>query len=120
LVWLGTYNYNIDQAGDYGDSIRWGNFVISRGQKVCIEQRIKMNSLIGPEDEFGNREAAFDGIYQVWVNGELAMNLTNVRWRRHPEIGVAAIDLSMYHGGKSPAPRDIHCRWGNVVVATEY
>lgn len=120
LVWLGSYNYNIDQTDHYGDSERWSNVVIRRGDRVCIEKRIRMNSLTGEPDAAGNREAVADGILEVWVNGVLAHQALGVRWRRHPQIGVAAIDMSMYHGGKSPVLQDMHCRWGHVVVATEY
>jgi hypothetical protein len=120
LVWLGTYNYHIDQADFFGDAVRWNDVVIRRGERTCIEWHVKMNSLDGPADELGNRQAVADGLLEVWVNGYQVQRWERLRWRRHPDLGVAAIDMGMYHGGSQPAPRDMHCRLDHVVVATGY
>ena len=120
LVWLGSYLYNIDQGGDYGDVIRWGNVVIERGKSYCIEQHIKMNSLTGTPDEYGNLTPVHDGIFEAWVDGQLFYRRTNLRWRCHPEMGVTQFWMGMYHGGKIATNTPMHCRWGNVVIAREY
>jgi hypothetical protein len=120
LTFLRGYIYHLDQQVNYGDSPRWGTSMIERQKWYSYEQRIKMNSLTGPEDEFGNREAVADGIYEIWVGGVKRYSSTTMRYRRHPQIGVCAFDMSMYHGGSGRAPFDLHYRWAHVVVASEY
>ena len=121
MTWLGTYMYHIDQADQYGDLFRWGNVLMERGKPYCIEQHVKMNSITGPVlDQYGNREAVADGVYEAWVDGTLFYRKTNMRWRRHPHLGVSSFWMGMYHGGKIATDRTMHCQWSNVVVARQY
>lgn len=121
LCYVRGYVYHIDQHGNYGDAPRWGNCLIERGKWYDLELHLKMNSLVGPElDELGNREAAFDGVYEAWVDGTKFISRKDMRWRRHPQMGFSGWNFSMYHGGTEKAPFDMHCRWSNFVAATEY
>lgn len=118
--WMGTYMYHLDQVGPYGESVRWDGTVLSRGRWYCIEQQIKMNTISGPYDAVGNGVANHDGEYRVWVDGVLAWERTNFRWRRHPEMGIQGFWLNWYHGGTDPAPLDMQYRMNSVVIAREY
>lgn len=120
LFWIGSYIYHLDQEGPYGESIRWPGIVVGKGRWYCIEQYIKMNSITGPFDETGNGVAIKDGEYRVWVDGVQAYERTNFRWRRHPEMGIQGFWLNWYHGGMTPAPRNMHFRMDAVVIAHSY
>jgi hypothetical protein len=94
--------------------------VLGKGRWYCIEQYIKMNSIVGPFDAVGNGTAVNDGEYRVWVDGVQAYERTNFRWRRHPDMGIQGFWLDWWHGGTSPAPRDMHFRMDAVVIARDY
>lgn len=120
LFWLGSYMYHLDQEGDFGEPMRWGNTVIDRGRWHCVEHHIRMNSITGPYDATGNGMAAKDGQYTVWMDGALAFKRTNLRWRRHPEMGIQGFWLNWYHGGTAASPRNMHFRMDSVVIARAY
>lgn len=120
LFWVGNYIYHLDQVGPFGEPVRWAGVVIGTGRWYCIEQYIKMNSILGPFDALGNGVATNDGEYRVWVDGVQAYERTNFRWRRHPEMGIQGFWLNWYHGGTAAAPRDMHFRMDSVVIARDY
>jgi hypothetical protein len=100
--------------------VRWGNVVIKRGVWYNIEYQIKMNTVSGAADSLGNQEANYDGVLRVWVDGQLAYERTNLRWRRHPEMGAAGFVMDIWHGGTALPDVTMHCRFANVVIASEY
>lgn len=120
LFWIGSYIYHLDQVGAFGEPVKWTGVVIGKGRWYCIEQYIKMNSIVGPFDAVGNGTAVHDGEYKVWVDGVPAYERTNFRWRRHPEMGIQGFWLNWYHGGTAPAPRDMHFRMDSMVIAKDY
>jgi hypothetical protein len=120
LFWLGNYIYHLDQDGAYGEHNTWPGVVIDKGQWHCIEQHIRMNSITGPYDSVGNGEAMHDGQYTVWMDGVLAFKRANLRWRRHPEMGIQGFWLNWFHGGTALAPRDMHFRMDAMVIARSY
>lgn len=120
LFWIGNYIYHLDQTSDYGESINWPGVVLGKGRWYCIEQYIKMNSIMGPFDSVGNGVAVKDGQYRAWVDGNLAFERTNFRWRRHAEMGIQGFWLNWFHGGTAAAPRDMHFRMDSVVLARAY
>lgn len=120
LFWIGSYVYHLDQATDYGESIVWPGLVVGKGRWYCIEQYIKMNSVIGPADSLGNGVAVKDGRLRVWVDGVQAYERNDFRWRRHPQMGIQGFWLNWYHGGTAAAPRDMHFRMDSVVIARNY
>lgn len=119
FFWLGGYIYHLDQPAQFGEGVKW-NGVISKGRWFSIEHYIKMNSIVGPYDAVGNGQAVHDGEYRVWVDGVLAYERTNFRWRRHPEMGVQGFWLVWYHGGRNRSPVDMHYRMNSVVIARDY
>ncbi len=120
LFWVGNYVYHLDQPTEYGDSIPWTGVVLEKGRWYCIEQYIKMNSIVGPYDANGNGVAVNDGQLRVWVDGVQAYERTNFRWRRTLEMGIQGFWLNWYHGGTAAAPRDMHFRMDSVVIARSY
>lgn len=115
-----SYVYNLDQPTGYGQVFRLGNAVIRRGRWHCIEQQIRMNSIVGPFDGLGNGEAVADGVLRTWLDGVLVSEVTDIRWRRHPEMGVQGPWINWYYGGKQASEIDMHFRMNHVVVARRY
>ncbi len=120
LFYLANYMYHLDQPTNFGEDMYWPGVVLSKERWFSIEQQIVMNSISGPYDEFGNGVANRDGQYRVWVDGVLAWERTDLRWRRHPDMGIQGFWLNWYHGGVQPAPADMHFRMDSVVIAREY
>ncbi len=115
----GVYLYSLD-SGYYDGRERFGNAVLKRGEWYSIEWRMKMNTISGAADEYGNQTANYDGVLECWCDGTKVYSRNDIRWRRHPLISVAAVHMQMYHGGTANSPIDMHVRFANFVVATEY
>jgi hypothetical protein len=115
-----SYVYNLDQPTNYGDKFRLGNAVLKRGRWHCVEQQIKMNSIVGPFDSLGNGQAVRDGVMRTWIDGILTSQITNLRWRRHPEMGIQGPWINWYYGGKQPSEMEMHYRMNHFVVARKY
>ena len=104
IMWLANgrviqYVYNPDQPDDYGEVMDWNEGGGSRyfvpGKWHCVETYIKMNSVNG-EGEAG---AEFDGIVRSWLDGELALDRTDVRFRFTDSIRVDGFHFSTFFGG---------------------
>jgi hypothetical protein len=46
--------------------------------------------------------------------------VTNLRWRRHREMGVQGPWVNWFYGGKLPTEVPMHYRMNHVVVARKY
>lgn len=115
-----SYAYNLDQPTSYGEMLRLGNGVIGKGRWHCIEQQIKINSIVGPFDELGNGTAVADGVLRTWLDGVLCSEHTTLRWRRHPEMGVEGPWVNWFYGGKQPTEVPMHYRMNHLVLARKY
>jgi hypothetical protein len=115
-----SYTYNLDQAGFNGNVFRHGRAVIERGRWHCVEQQIKVNSIVGPYDALGNGQAVADGVLRTWFDGVLIAERTDLRWHRHPEMGVEGPWVNWYFGGKKASEVAMHYRMADLVLATEY
>ena len=96
MKWLGmvsasTQIYSSSRVGD-----NW----------ECIEARVKLNSK-------GQR----DGVFQLWINGELEAARTDLDWHgSYSSYGINAIFLENYNGGEDSGT---HSRYmDNFVVST--
>ena len=112
---LGTYCYHADMQGQYGDI--WGWHEDYRGflesnRWYCIEQFLKLNT----PGEKGEK----DGILRAWVDGRLAFEKTDIRFRRVEKLKIEQIWMNVYHGGTEPSPYDQHLFIDNVVIAKKY
>src|ERR1022692_1501863 len=124
-VQLNTYAYHADMVGPYGDSWRWGNPIVgyvgfNPDRWYCVEQYVKMNTVVGPFDALGNGTGNKDGILRGWVDGVLVMERTDVMMRKHPAINVEEVWLDHYHGGTTPAEIEHPFAMANAVVANAY
>jgi hypothetical protein len=96
--------------------------MIQRGRSYCIDLQVKMEHPQRPvrrqrqRQRPGNR----DGELRTWVNGVLAYEATNMRWTRHPEMGVQGGWLNVFQGGTQNSPRDMGHRIDRVVLARLY
>lgn len=115
-----SYTYNLDQPGAYGQVIRLGRGVIAKGRWHCVEQQIRMNSIVGPFDGVGNGTAIDDGVIRTWLDGVLCGEVTNLRWRRHPEMGVQGPWVNWFYGGKLPTETPMHYRMNHFVLSRKY
>ncbi len=109
---IGTYCYHADMKGTYGDSWVWKNNYhgfLKNNQWYCIEQYLKMNT-----------PGKKDGILKAWVDGKLAFEKQDIRFRHLPKLKIEQIWMNVYHGGKIPSPYDQHLFIDNVVIANKY
>lgn len=86
----------------------------------CVEQQIRMNSIVGPFDGVGNGTAIDDGVIRTWLDGVLCGEVTNLRWRRHPEMGVQGPWVNWFYGGKLPTETPMHYRMNHFVLSRKY
>jgi len=115
-----SYVYSLDQPGKFGQIFRLGNGVIARGRWHCLEQQIKINSVVGPFDALGNGQAVADGMLRSWLDGVPVSEIRGLRWRRHPEMGVQGPWVNWFYGGTEPTERTMHYRMNHLVVARRY
>jgi hypothetical protein len=83
------------QNGKYGYSIERGSFKFQRGTWSRIKQVIKLNDA----DYNGNYEE--NGIFQLYVNGELQIDVKGIVFRRDYSGGAIGIDFTTFFGGNA-------------------
>ncbi len=91
-----VYFYHMDMKGRWGDVI-YTNKVFTTGKWHRISQHLKMNS--------GKK---FNGIMEVWVDGEKVVDNQKVRYRLAPLGEIDSFYFSTFHGGntKDWAPKN--------------
>lgn len=93
-VGASAYLYYHDQPAFWGDRHNYApngdeSFIVP-GQWYCFEQRVKMNT---PNVD--------DGEYEVWVNGDQAVLLTDVNWRTCAQLQIDGVMFSSFFGGNA-------------------
>ncbi|KLU06388.1 hypothetical protein RISK_001599 [Rhodopirellula islandica] len=109
---IGFYCYHADMEGTYGANWVWSQGYrgyLTTNRWYAIEQQCRLNT---PGDK--------DGILRAWVDGQLAFEKTDVRFRLTDELRIEQIWLNLYHGGKTASPHDQHIFLDNVVIAKKY
>ncbi|MCX7590225.1 MAG: hypothetical protein N2255_01215, partial [Kiritimatiellae bacterium] len=109
---IGYYCYHADMAGDYGDIWRWilgYRGFLENNRWYCVEQYCKMNT-----------PGQNDGILRGWVDGRLAFEKTNIRFRNVDSLKIEEVWMNVYHGGTSPTPVTMDLYFDNVVIARRY
>ena len=109
---VGTYCYHADMAGNYGDNWIWQHGYrgyLENNRWYCIEQHLKLNT-----------PGKKDGTLRAWIDGRLAFEKSDIRFRQNARLNIEQIWMNVYHGGSSPSPHEQHLFIDNVVVATEY
>jgi hypothetical protein len=109
---IGTYCYHADMKGWYGDIWGWHNDYrgfLESNRWYSIEQYLKLNT-----------PGKKDGILRAWVDGRLAFEKTDIRFRHVNKLKIEQIWMNVYHGGTKPSPYDQHLFIDNVVIAHKY
>ena len=109
---LGNYVYHADMTGSYGDVWLWQEDyrgLLTDNRWYCIEQYIKMNT-----------PTVNDGVLRTWVDGRLAFEKTDLRFRDIETLKIEEVWMNVYHGGTAPSPHDQHLYIDNLVIATSY
>ena len=109
---IGTYCYHTDQKGTYGDTSVWQigyRGFLAKNRWYCIEQHVKLNK---PGDK--------NGAIRAWVDGRLAFEKTDLRFRQVDRLKIEQVWMNVYHGGTKPSPYDQHVFIDNVVIARKY
>jgi hypothetical protein len=109
---IGTYCYHADMAGFYGTNWIWHrNYLgfLEKNRWYCLELQTKLNT---PGDK--------DGILRGWIDGQLAFEKTDIRFRHVDKLKIEQIWMNVYHGGTKKSPYDQHVFIDNVVIASKY
>ena len=109
---IGTYCYHADMKGWYGDGWGWHDDYrgfLENNRWYSIEQYLKLNT-----------PGKKDGILRAWVDGQLAFEKTDIRFRHVDTLKIEQIWMNVYHGGTKPSPYDQHLFIDNVVIAHKY
>jgi len=109
---IGFYAYHADQPTEYGDVWEWERRrlgYLRNNRWYCVEQYVRLN---GPSRR--------DGILRGWIDGQLAFEKTDVRFRTVDALKIETIWMNVYHGGSDVAVRDHHLYVDNVIIARRY
>jgi hypothetical protein len=86
------YVYHPDQEGKWGDDLEWGidgrPAFFQTGKWYRVSTEIKMNT---PKKK--------DGTIRSWLNDELALEKTNIRFRDNSTFAIDALYFSTFFGG---------------------
>ena len=109
---IGNYVYHADMEGQYGDVVLWLDDcrgVLERNRWYSVEQYLKMNT---PGQK--------DGVIRAWIDGRLAYEATDWRFRTVDHLKIEQVWMDVYHGGAGVPDHDIHLYVDNVVIAKDY
>ncbi|MCL4204640.1 MAG: DNRLRE domain-containing protein [Pirellulaceae bacterium] len=112
LTPIGTYCYHADMTGTYGDIWIWDQGYrgfLQNNRWYAIEQHLRLN-----------RPGEKDGVLRAWVDGRLAFDKSDIRFRHNDRLKIEQIWMNVYHGGTKPSPYDQHLYIDNVVIAQQY
>lgn len=111
-VMIGSYAYHADGEGLSGQFWGWNLGPTGRlenGRWYAIEQYVRMNTP-------GKR----DGVFRAWIDGWLAFERTNIRFRDIDSIRIENAWFDIYHGGVAKPAHEMSLYLDNVVIAREY
>jgi hypothetical protein len=110
------YVYYPDQQSKWGDDFPWmidgKPCVFEPGKWHCVETCLTLNS-----------PGKKDGVIRSFLDGKLALERTDIRFRDIPELKIDAFYFSTFFGGgdKSWAPpRNEHIGFDDFVIAESY
>jgi hypothetical protein len=106
---IGFYCYHMDMRGRYGSNWVWDRDergFLENNRWYCIEQYVKLNT-----------PGQSDGILRGWVDGELAFEKTDIRFRSVDRLKIEAVWINVYLGGTWTAEQDHHLYLDEVVIS---
>ena len=109
---VGFYTYHVDMRGKYGSIWNWDGErlgYLKNNRWYAIEQHIRLNT-----------PGKNDGVMRAWIDGRLAFEKTDVRFRDTRDLKVEMVWLNVYQGGTKLAETDDHLFIDDVVIARKY
>jgi Polysaccharide lyase 14 len=122
---IGSYIYHADMVANgqtYGNSEPWG-IALKHNRWYTIEQEIQLNTVKrSSEDGMGDGvrsdEAGLeDGSLKAWVDGELVYDRKELHLRDTDTLRIETVWFNIYHGGKTPSPKDMHLLIDDIIIA---
>src|SRR5918999_5322341 len=96
-------------SGQYGDNL-YLSTSLQRNRWYCLEQRVKMNT-----------PGVRNGVLQGWIDGQLLLNRTDIRFRDSSTVGgstkIQEMWWNIYQGGEWTADRNMSIHFDNAVIA---
>jgi hypothetical protein len=110
------YVYHPDQPTEYGEDFTWDDGGCPRfftpGKWQCVETYVQMNT-----------PGKKDGVIRSWLDGQLALEVTNLRFRDKDGIKIDKFYFSTFFGGNDSSwapPKDEFATFDNFVIAEHY
>jgi len=112
------YVYHPDQPGTFGEDFRWDDTTPTDWQVFesetwyHLQHRIVMNTPGQP-----------DGIVQAWLDGEMVLDVQDIRFRDIASLQIDQMYFSTFFGGSSSiweASQDERVYFDDFVIATEF
>ncbi len=117
---MGFYSYHLDKRGPWGENYEVKKRIpIQVGKWYCVERHMKLNSVSSDRDDPANA----DGIEELWIDGELSIRKSNVRFRRVPQLRISMFSLETYYHGlpeRYSQAHPIKVFFDNLVIARKY
>ncbi len=92
------YLYHPDQPNTFGEDFRWddspaGDWAFfDSDQWYHLRHRVVMNSVV-------NGQGQHDGIVQAWLDGQMVLDLNNIRFRDVESLQIDGLYFSTFFGG---------------------
>lgn len=105
-VQLRSYVYHADMDGEYGANFDWdrgGNGALRAGRWYRVDNYVRLNTP-------GER----DGVVRGWVDGDLALDVTDLRFRDVDRLKIQDFWFRVYYGGDDPSPTDMAFNFGGL------
>jgi len=109
---VGSYIYHADMVENdqtYGNSERW-DIALETARWYTIEQEIQL-------DAIADNQGQGDGWLRAWADGALVFDRTNLHVRDTDDLRIESVWLNIYHGGKAPAPANMHLLIDDLWIA---
>lgn len=105
-VLLTSYVYHADMDGQFGTHFEWdldANGLLESDRWYRIDNYVRLNTP-------GER----DGVIRGWVDGEPALDVTDLRFRDVERLKIQDFWFRVYYGGDEPSPSDMSFNFGTL------
>lgn len=109
---IGSYVYHAGMPDTYGSTWGWNEGptgMLEKNRWYSVEQYVRMNT-----------PGKNDGVLRAWIDGKLAFEKTDMRYRDVPDLRIETLWMNVYHGGTTPTDTDLALYIDNLVIAREY
>lgn len=109
-VQVGWYCYHADM-GTWGSNWAWtvdGAGDVTKGEWHRIAGEVTMNT-----------PGEHDGVLRGWVDGDLAFEKTDLRFRDTTDLKIQDFWFNAYYGGSWSSPSDNEVRFGDLQLSTQ-